>query len=108
MLRFLGRTGNLIRNSYCFSQDVKTMKIGVPREVYPEEKRVALTPEGVERLVKAGFTVLVEDGAGVQSSVPNDKYLAAGAKIAPIEEVYHSDILLKVRQLQYNEKLGKN
>lgn len=61
------------------------MKIGVPREVYPDEKRVALTPEGVERLVKAGFTVLVEDGAGVESSVTNEKYTSAGAKIAPVE-----------------------
>ena len=84
------------------------MKIGVPREVYPEEKRVALTPEGVERLVKAGFTVLVEDGAGVQSSVHNEKYVAAGAKIAPVEEVYQSDILLKLRQPQFHEKLGKH
>lgn len=84
------------------------MKVGVPKEVYPEERRVALTPEGVERLVKAGFQVVVEDGAGVQSSVNNDKYLAAGAKIAPTEEVYQSDIILKLRMPQEHDKLGKH
>jgi NAD(P) transhydrogenase alpha subunit len=83
------------------------MKIGVPKEIYPEEKRVALTPEGVERLVKAGFSVLVEDNAGVNSSVHNDKYIAAGAKIAPVQDIYQSDILLKLRMPQYHEKLGK-
>jgi NAD(P) transhydrogenase alpha subunit len=84
------------------------MKIGVPKEIYPEEKRVSLTPEGVERLVKAGFTVLVEDGAGVTSSVHNDKYIAAGAIIAPIQDIYQSDIVLKLRMPQYHEKLGKH
>jgi NAD/NADP transhydrogenase alpha subunit len=57
--------------------------MGVPKEIYAEEKRVSPTPECVERLVKAGFTVLVEDDAGVNSSVHNDKYIVSGAIIAP-------------------------
>lgn len=89
-----------------FSQDVKGLKVGVPKEVYPEEKRVALTPEGVDRLVKAGFEVLVEDGAGVHASVNNDKYTTAGAKIVPASEALQADIVLKLRMPQDNPTVG--
>jgi NAD(P) transhydrogenase len=74
--------------------------VGIPKEDFPLEKRVAATPESVKRLTKPGFSVLVEDGAGVTSYYSNADYEAAGAKIVPSgsEEVWkQSDIILKLR-----------
>jgi NAD(P) transhydrogenase len=74
------------------------LTVGVPKEIFPLEKRVAATPESVERLVKPGFTVLVEDGAGTDSFFSNADYEAAGAKIVPAGNVWkESDIVLKLR-----------
>ena len=58
------------------------MRITVLKEVVPGETRVALVPESVGRLVKAGHEVVVEQGAGVLAAVPDSAYQAAGAKIA--------------------------
>jgi len=57
------------------------LKIGVPREVFPGEKRVATVPEVVEKLIKLGFTVAVESGAGDAANCSDDSYRAAGAEI---------------------------
>ena len=57
------------------------MKIGVPREVFPGEKRVATVPEVVEKLVKLGFSVVVESGAGDAANCTDDAYRAAGAEV---------------------------
>ncbi|GGO67807.1 alanine dehydrogenase [Nocardioides deserti] len=57
------------------------MKVGVPREVKDHEYRVAITPVGVHELVAHGHEVLVETGAGVGSSIPDEEYVAAGASI---------------------------
>lgn len=74
------------------------MTIGVPKERYPLEKRVAATPESVARLVKPGFTVLLEDGAGSDSFFSNADYEAAGAKIVSVDDVWkESDIVMKLR-----------
>ncbi|MGH9500439.1 MAG: Re/Si-specific NAD(P)(+) transhydrogenase subunit alpha [Terriglobales bacterium] len=59
------------------------MIIGVPKESYPDERRVALVPVVVPNLVKAGFEVVVEAGAGVQAGYPDSVYLEKGAKILP-------------------------
>ncbi|MGH7701200.1 MAG: NAD(P)(+) transhydrogenase (Re/Si-specific) subunit alpha, partial [Gemmatimonadales bacterium] len=59
------------------------MKIGVPRESAPNERRVALVPDAVGRLVKGGFDVLVERGAGEGAAFPDEAYREAGAVIAP-------------------------
>jgi len=70
--------------------------IGVPRETAAGEKRVATVPEVVEKLVKLGFRVAVEPGAGDAANFSDDAYRAAGAEIAP--EVWGSaDIVFKVR-----------
>src|SRR5579883_1519107 len=73
--------------------------IGVPRETYPSEKRVATVPEVVEKLVKLGFSVLVESGAGEAASIDDDAYRGAGASIAPDASSLWSqaDIIFKVR-----------
>ncbi len=59
-----------------------TLTIGVPRETFPGEKRVATVPEVVEKLVKLGFAVTVESGAGAAANFGDDAYQAAGASIA--------------------------
>ena len=77
----------------------KPQCIGVPREVFPGEKRVATVPEVVEKLIKLGFEVLVESGAGDASNFSDDAYRAAGASIAPNAQALWSgaDIVFKVR-----------
>jgi alanine dehydrogenase len=76
------------------------MQVGVPREVKNREYRVALTPAGVTELVRAGHTVLVEQGAGEGSSIPDGDYIAAGARIVPTaDDVWGAaDLLLKVKE----------
>jgi len=73
--------------------------IGVPREVFPGEKRVATVPEVVEKLIKLGFSVAVESGAGELANFSNDAYRAAGAKIISGTAALWatSDIVFKVR-----------
>lgn len=54
-------------------------RIGVPRETFPGEKRVATVPDVVEKLIKLGFAVTVESGAGDAANFSDDAYRAAGA-----------------------------
>ena len=76
------------------------MRVGVPREVKNREYRVALTPAGVTELVRAGHSVLVEQDAGVGSSIPDADYVSAGARIvAGADDVWaEADLLLKVKE----------
>ena len=75
------------------------LMIGVPREVFPGEKRVATVPEVVEKLIKLGFSVSVESGAGDLANVSDDAYRAAGASIVNGTAALWagSDIVFKVR-----------
>ena len=75
------------------------LTIGVPREVFPGEKRVATVPEVVEKLIKLGFRVAVESGAGDAANFPDDAYRAAGAEIvATASELWSkADVVFKVR-----------
>ncbi|KAF4841041.1 NAD(P) transhydrogenase [Colletotrichum siamense] len=76
------------------------LAVGVPKEIYPNERRVALTPQNVALLLKKGFSkVLVEHGAGAAADFPDAAYLTAGATLVEsAEEVWSgSDIILKVR-----------
>ncbi|HMW54213.1 MAG: Re/Si-specific NAD(P)(+) transhydrogenase subunit alpha [Candidatus Accumulibacter phosphatis] len=75
------------------------LTIGVPRETAAGEKRVATVPEVVEKLIKLGFAVLVESGAGEAASISDDAYKAAGAAIAEgaANLWSSSDIIFKVR-----------
>jgi len=76
-----------------------SLTIGVPRETFAGEKRVAAVPEVVEKLVKLGFGVRIERGAGDHSNFGDDTYAAAGAQIAAsAAELYAgSDMIFKVR-----------
>ncbi|HEX6533180.1 MAG TPA: Re/Si-specific NAD(P)(+) transhydrogenase subunit alpha [Gemmatimonadaceae bacterium] len=84
------------------------MKIGVPCEIVPGERRVALVPDVVARLVKQGHAVAVELAAGERAGFPDDAYRAAGATVAPdAPSVYGSaDVVLKVQRPTYNEALS--
>ena len=75
----------------------QNLKIGVPKEVFSNEKRVALTPGVITLLTKKGFTVNVESGAGVNAMILDSDYKAAGANITSKDEAFKSDIVLKVR-----------
>jgi len=73
------------------------LTVGIPKETFPLERRVAATPESVERLVKPGFSVVVEKGAGEASHFMDDAYAGAGATV--VDNVWaKSDIVLKVRE----------
>jgi NAD(P) transhydrogenase subunit alpha len=74
-------------------------RIGVPREIFPGEKRVATVPEAVAKLVKLGFAVVVESGAGELAQLSDADYVEAGASIAPTAAALWSgsDIVFKVR-----------
>ena len=76
-----------------------SLTIGVPRETFAGEKRVATVPDVVEKLVKLGFAVRVETGAGAAANFGDDAYQAAGASIAgsAAELMGSSDIVFKVR-----------
>jgi NAD(P) transhydrogenase subunit alpha len=73
--------------------------IGVPREVFPGERRVATVPEVVPKLAKLGFGVIVETGAGEAASIADEAYAAAGATVVPDAAAIWSgaDIVFKVR-----------
>ena len=76
------------------------MKIGVPKEIKVHEYRVACTPSGVHEFVRNGHEVLVEQGAGVGSSIPDEAFVAAGARIAPTaDEVWaQGELICKVKE----------
>jgi alanine dehydrogenase len=75
------------------------MRIGVAKEIKPQEYRVALTPAGARELVLRGHEVVVEAGAGVGSAFPDDAYSRAGATVASVDDVWSSaDLLLKVKE----------
>ena len=84
------------------------MKIVIPKEIHPEEKRVAATPETVGHILKLGFSVAVEAGAGASSSFPDDAYREAGAEIVADTRALwgQADIVLKVRAPEPHPALG--
>lgn len=83
-----------------FTGDERLMRIGVPREVASGERRVALVPESVARLVKSGVEVTVERGAGVQANFPDALYEKAGANIG---DPWASDVVVKVQKPSADE-----
>ena len=75
------------------------MKIGVPKETHPGEKRVATTPEVAAQLMKLGFSVTVQEGAGENASYSDDAYREVGCEIVDSAGSIwaDTDIVLKVR-----------
>lgn len=74
----------------------KQLTVGVPKEIFQNERRVALSPAGVQALIKQGFNVVVESGAGESSKFHDEMYTQAGATIKGKEDVLASDLLVKV------------
>ena len=76
------------------------MQIGVPKEILDQEYRVALTPAGVYALKETGHEIFVQHNAGIESSITNDDYIHAGAKILPdAKSVFdRAELILKVKQ----------
>ncbi len=75
------------------------MQVGVPKETVADERRVALVPDVVARLGKAGLAVVIERGAGLAATIPDAAYEGAGAVIAPAAAAVYgaADVVLKVR-----------
>uniref|UniRef100_A0A8C2DNH2 NAD(P) transhydrogenase, mitochondrial n=1 Tax=Cyprinus carpio TaxID=7962 RepID=A0A8C2DNH2_CYPCA len=84
----------------------KQLTVGVPKEIFQNERRVAISPAGVEALIKQGFNVVVESGAGESAKFSDDMYTKAGAAIRDAKDVFASDVLLKVRAPMLNSALG--
>src|ERR1700728_2188355 len=76
------------------------MKVGIPKEIKSHEYRVAITPAGVHELVRNGHQVVIQAGAGEGSSIPDEDFTTAGAKILPTaDEVWgEGDLILKVKE----------
>jgi alanine dehydrogenase len=81
------------------------MRIGIPKENHKDERRVALTPAGVDALTRSGHTVYIESGAGEGSNFSNEDYQKTGASIAyNRDEVFHkSELIAKVASLTEEE-----
>ena len=81
------------------------MKIGVPKEIKPQENRIGLTPDSVKVLTSNGHEVLVENNGGFEAGFYNEQYKSAGAKIVDkTEDIFNdSDIIVKVKEPLSNE-----
>lgn len=86
------------------------MTIGIPKEIMPGEARVAATPETIKKFIADGATVLVESGAGESSLYYDEQYIEAGAELVnDTQELFDkSDLILKVKEPLFNEKLQKH
>ncbi|TBM89275.1 NAD(P)(+) transhydrogenase (Re/Si-specific) subunit alpha, partial [Mycolicibacterium smegmatis] len=72
------------------------MIIGIPRESQPGETRVAATPQTVGQILKLGYSVVVESGAGAAASFSDAAYADAGAQIGSADQVWSADVVMKV------------
>ena len=86
------------------------LTIGIPKEIMPGERRIAAVPETVAKMVAEGAKVLVEQGAGEGSFFADAMYSAAGAEIIQGAETIFAkaDIILKVKEPQFNTTVGKH
>lgn len=86
------------------------MIIALPKEILAGENRVALTPDIVSKLIKLGFTVIVEKDAGLKASFTNEQYVNSGAEIIDsTEELYNkADLIIKVQRPVVHPVLNKN
>ena len=82
--------------------------VGVPRETFPGETRVALVPAVLPQLAKAGMDVVVESRAGEDAGLADEQYVAHGAEIGNRERVFKADIVAQVRTCGANPELGRD
>ena len=83
--------------------------VGIPRETFPDERRVAITPRHCEALKKLGIESLLEHSAGVEAGFPDDQYVARGASLASRGEIFaKADVIAQVRTLGANPDAGRS
>jgi hypothetical protein len=88
-LRFTTLSLNsILCKTFSVVAETKNLTIGVPKEIFPGEKRVAISPDAAQKMVKLGFKVVVEKGAGEEARLPDARYEEAGCKILSTEEVF--------------------
>jgi NAD(P) transhydrogenase subunit alpha len=81
--------------------------VGVPKEIFPRERRVAAVPSTIAQMLKWGLEVIVESGAGEAASYPDPAYAEAGAKIVDAATLWATaDLVIKVRPPVFNEALN--
>src|SRR5262245_22016664 len=85
------------------------MHVGIPKETFPGERRVALVPADVAKLAKAGIGVVIEPGAGLAAGFADKAYEEKGAKLAFNRAgVFESQIVAQVRSLGTNQQAGRD
>jgi len=90
------------------TEQVKPIVVGVPKETFPGERRVALIADIVPSMVKSGAEVLVESGAGVAAGITDESYTRKGAKIATRDEIFaKSEVVFQVRTFGANPAAGR-
>ena len=83
--------------------------VGIPRETFPGERRVAITPRHCDVLKKLGIEILVEHSAGDEAGFPDDHYVARGSTMATREEIFaKADVVVQVRTLGANPDAGRS
>ena len=87
--------------------DTTRHTVGVPRETFPGETRVAMAPLTLPRLDALGLAVLVESGAGERAGFPDEQYEAHGARIVDRAEAIGADIVVQIRTVPDNRELGR-
>ncbi|MGZ5353910.1 MAG: Re/Si-specific NAD(P)(+) transhydrogenase subunit alpha [Actinomycetota bacterium] len=88
--------------------DTERIVVGVPRETFPGEARVALVPAVLPQLSKAGMDVIVESHAGEAAGFPDESYVAHGARIGSRDDVFGADIVVQVRTCGMNPEKGRD
>ena len=81
--------------------------IGVPRETFPGERRVALIPRACDALGKLGASIVVEQSAGVEAGFPDDQYARAAPRSPAARDVFQADVIVQVRSLGANPEAGR-
>ena len=107
---FVRKVGSLLSQGsplYRFAVEAKQLVIGVPKEVHPNESRVAITPDTIKRVIKKnGASFMVESGAGERASISDQDYISAGASIGSVNDAFAADVVLKVRAPMENSALN--
>jgi NAD(P) transhydrogenase subunit alpha len=84
-----------------------SLTVGVPRETYPGERRVALTPLALPALTKAGLRIVVESGAGKEAGFFDEAYTQHGATIGTRADTFAADIVVQIRTFPANPEAGR-
>ena len=112
--RFAKRETAQVQINFMFSKSIQDretpMIIGVPKEIHPGERRVAIVPSTIGQLKKLGYEVIIEKGAGILANFPDNLYQDAGAElIEKAAEIWEkSDLVIKIRAPEMHPKLKKH